>query len=163
MNIRTALFALACAAPAAWAQEHDITKLQWLSGCWKADAAEAGSVEQWMPLAGGSLLGMGRTVKGGKTVAWEFMRIDVQPGGRLAFHAQPSGQPPATFPATSLSDTEVVFENPQHDFPQRVVYARDGATRLAARIEGQRNGKLRTIAFPMQRVSCDSLLPETPR
>jgi len=163
LRLPSLLFAFAVSCGAAQAEDHDITQLNWLPGCWKAEGGEAGSVEQWMPLAGGSLLGMGRTVKSGKTVAHEFMRIALQPDGRLAFHAQPSGQPAASFTAVSLSDTEVVFENLQHDFPQRVVYARDGATRLAARIEGQHHGKTRSIPFPMQRVSCDSLLAETPR
>ncbi|HVZ45372.1 MAG TPA: hypothetical protein VHA82_16290 [Ramlibacter sp.] len=49
-------------------------------------------------------------------------------------------------------------EHPQHEFPQRVVYAREGADRLAARIEGMRGGSLRVIPFPMVRVSCDALL-----
>ena len=34
----------------------------------------------------------------------------------------------------------VVFENPTHDFPQRIIYWKDGAD-LRARIEGTQNGK----------------------
>ena len=64
--------ALCVAAMPAQAQ---VDQLGWLAGCWKSDGAEAGSGEQWMPVAGGSLLGMARTVRAGRTVAWEFMRI----------------------------------------------------------------------------------------
>ena len=142
----------------AHANGSDLAKLAWLGGCWKSDAAEPGSVEQWLPLAGGTLIGVSRTVKNGKTVAHEFMQIREHTDGRLAFLAQPSGQQFAAFPVLRISETEVVFENLQHDFPQRIVYAVEGSTKLNARIEGMRNGSLRVIGFPMSRVSCDSLV-----
>ncbi|MDP3856968.1 MAG: DUF6265 family protein [Stagnimonas sp.] len=143
---------------AAQAAPTDLSRLAWLAGCWQSDGAEAGSGEQWMPLAGGTLLGVGRTVKNGKTVAHEFMQIREHKEGQLAFLAQPSGQSPTAFPLLSLSDVEAVFEELQHDFPQRVVYALDDSGKLNARIEGMVKGRLKVIPFPMSRVNCDSLL-----
>lgn len=154
--------ALVLSTAASWASAAEIDALAWLAGCWKADGGEAGSGEHWMPLAGGSLLGMGRTVRGGRTVAWEFMRIANTPDGKPAFFAQPSNKPPATFPAIRLSATEVVFENPDKDFPQRVIYRLAAPDRLAASIEGQRDGTSRSIEFPMTRVSCDTLVKAAP-
>jgi hypothetical protein len=147
---------LALAAGALHAQEADLARLGWLAGCWKSAAGEAGSEEQWMPAAGGTMMGMGRTVKQGKAVSHEFMQIRAGEGGALAFVAHPSGQKSAAFPLLRMSADEVVFENAQHDFPQRVAYRREGDSKLAARIEGMRNGSLRVIAFPMERVSCDA-------
>lgn len=141
------------------ADAHQLAKLAWLGGCWKSDTAEAGSVEHWLPLAGGSMLGVSRTVKQGKTVAHEFMQIRAQPDGTVVFDAQPSGQQAATFAMLRITDTEVVFENLQHDFPQRIVYAIEDGGKLKARIEGLRNGSLRIIPFPMTRVSCDGKEP----
>jgi hypothetical protein len=134
-----------------------VDQLAWLPGCWTTDNAEAGSGEQWMPAAGGMLLGMSRTVRGGKTVGWEFMRIGNTPEGKLAFFAQPGGKPPATFAVLKQSATEVVFENPDHDFPQRVIYRFESPDKLRASIEGVRNGTTRSIPYPMTRVSCDGL------
>jgi hypothetical protein len=151
--------ALLAVSSAAHAGDSGIGKLAWLGGCWQAESGEPGSMEQWLPLAGGSLMGVGRTVKQGKTVAYEFMQIREEANDALVFHAQPSGRPPNSFTAIRVSETEVVFENLQHDCPQRVAYARDGATKLNARIEGTRNGQLRVIPFPMVKVSCDGLLP----
>lgn len=51
----------------------------------------------------------------------------------------------------------VTFENPHHDFPQRVRYSAVGGDRIAARIEGVLNGSLRGIDFPLRRVQCDAL------
>jgi hypothetical protein len=147
---------LALATGALHAQEADLAKLAWLAGCWKSAGGEAGSEEQWMPAAGGAMMGMGRTVKHGKTISHEFMQIRAGEGGTLAFVAHPSGQKSAAFPLLRISDDEVVFENAQHDFPQRVAYRREGDSKLAARIEGMRNGSPRVIGFPMERVSCDA-------
>jgi len=140
------------------ARAADISQLAWLGGCWKSDTAEPGSGEHWLPLAGGTLLGVSRTVKQGKTVEFEFMQIRAAESGQLAFIAMPSGQKTVVFPLLRLGETEVVFENPQHDFPQRVIYQLEGETKLRARIKGMRKGALRVIEFPMNRVSCDSQL-----
>ena len=148
-----AITALALSAPVA-AQDQQVAALAWLAGCWAADPGDAGSVEQWLPPAGGTMLGVGRTVKNGKTVAHEFMQIRTDAQGRLVFIALPSGQREASFVATSVTDGSVTFENPQHDFPQRIRYAAAPGDRLAARIEGMRNGALRGVDFPMKRVAC---------
>jgi hypothetical protein len=101
------------------------------------------------------MLGVGRTVKTGKTVEYEFLRIHVSPDGKLLFTAVPSGQKEATFTELGGSASEIVFENPAHDFPQRVSYRAEGKARLLASIAGNRKGIARSIDFPMQRVKCE--------
>jgi hypothetical protein len=157
-RVSSRAFGLALAgllASAADAAEPEIEKVAWLAGCWASDGAEPGSEERWMPLAGGTMLGVSRTVRQGKTVAFEFMEIRNLADGKLAFVAHPSGQDTAVFAALRVSDSEVVFENPEHDFPQRVAYAKDGDSKLRARIEGTENGAVRVIEFPMSRTRCD--------
>ncbi len=138
------------------AQDDPLARLAWLGGCWAAVGAEAGSGEQWLPLAGGTLIGVGRTVRGGRTVDFEFLQIRAATDGRIAYIAQPGGRPPTQFLSTTVSEREVVFENPQHDFPQRVIYRRGEGGTLRARIEGLRNGTMKEIDFPLQRVACES-------
>jgi hypothetical protein len=142
-------------ARAVGAAEPDIAKLAWLAGCWASDGGETGSGERWTPLAGETMLGVSRTIRQGKTVEFEFMEIRYLPDGKLAFVAHPSGQATAAFPLLRISETEVVFENLQHDFPQRIAYLRQGASKLRARIEGAQGGAPRAIEFPMSRTSCD--------
>ncbi|MFT7775569.1 DUF6265 family protein [Roseateles sp.] len=146
------LLSAGCIAPQA--QADALAPVAWLAGCWSPEGREAGSVEQWMTPAGGLMLGMARTLKNGRVVEFEFMQIRSDADGRLSFVAQPQGRPPTTFPLLRHSETEAVFENPAHDFPQRVLYRREAADRLVARIEGNRNGKERGIDFPMQRSAC---------
>ena len=109
-----------------------IARLSWLSGCWQQSKGDRIIEEQWMAPRGGTMLGMGRTVKGDKTGDYEVMRIE-EGDGHLVFTAHPSGQEEASFTSVELTNTKVVFENPSHDFPQRVVYRRLPDGSMAAR------------------------------
>lgn len=157
-RIRIALFmvSFAAALPGAMAGEPaPLARIAWLGGCWHSVNGEPGSGEQWMPLAGGTLLGVGRTVRQGRTIEHEFLQIR-EKDGKLVYIALPSGQTMAEFTAIRQDDREVVFENLQHDFPQRIIYRLQGERELHARIEGMRNGVLKGIDFPLARVSCDA-------
>jgi hypothetical protein len=145
--------AITCCAHAG---ETSLNGAAWLAGCWASDNADPGSGEQWMVPAGGAMLGMSRTIRAGKIVNYEFMRIDNAPDGKLAFHAQPSGKTPASFELSRLSATELVFENLGHEFPQRIMYRFEAPDRLFASIEGKRNGASKRIDYPMARVRCDA-------
>ena len=126
-----------------------------LSGCWERrdDAKKMFVSEQWMAPAGTSILGMGRTVNNGKTVDFEFMRIEERPDG-IFFVARPAANTGETsFQLKNLTKIEATFENPDHDFPQRVIY-RWTANSLTGRIEGTRKGKSTGIDFPFTRVKC---------
>ena len=103
------------------------------------------------------MLGMGRTVKDGKTIGLEFMQIRAGASDNLVFIAKPHNKPESIFTAKTVSSSEIVFENLEHDFPQRVIYRLQADGTLKARIEGLRNGVERGIDFPMNRASCDAL------
>jgi len=89
--------------------------------------------------SGGMMLGMHRDVKSGAKTEFEFLRIEQQ-DGKLVYQAMPFGHPPTPFPMKTMAATRVVFENPQHDFPQRIIYWRKGE-QLCARVEGTIGGK----------------------
>jgi len=144
------LFTAAIAASA----QSDVSALGWLAGCWEMRPAPGLSIEeQWTKPAGGTMLGMGRTVKGGRTVFTEFLRISIE-NGKLAYTARIGTTGVTVFPLLKMTPDEVVFENPSHDFPQRIVYRKNGAN-LAARIEGTDKGKARHEDFPYVRAKCE--------
>jgi Domain of unknown function (DUF6265) len=130
-----------------------IEKLAWLAGHWRMEKSGRVVDEQWMAPAAGVMLGMSRTIAKGRVLEHEFMQIREGPGGMLFFVAKPAGQPEATFPHASLTDAEVVFENPLHDFPQRISYALQGDGGLLAALEGPNpDGTTRRIEFSFVRV-----------
>lgn len=104
------------------------------------------------------MLGASRTIVGGAVREYEQLMIKLE-NGKLVFTATPSGQQTASFTSTSVTDTSFVVENPQHDFPQRIIYRRRGADSFTARIEGPAGAggsgtATRGIDFPMQRTGC---------
>jgi hypothetical protein len=127
--------------------------LAWLAGCWESNHAGRHVTEQWMAPEGGTLIGMSRTVVNGKTTEYEFLLTREGPQG-LEYVASPSGQAEATFTSVRTSANEVVFENPAHDFPTRVIYQRHSGGRLTAAIEGTINQQARRIEFPYTHASC---------
>ncbi|ANO52946.1 hypothetical protein BA177_02870 [Woeseia oceani] len=132
-------------------QAADINTLNWLAGCWQHDNAEAGNVEVWTRPAGGTMLGASRTVRDGQTVAWEYLRIEADERGQLSYIASPSGQTTTRFRMARLATHDVVFENLQHDFPQRIRYRQLASGQLLASIEGESKGQNRLIEFLLSR------------
>jgi hypothetical protein len=49
---------------------------------------------------------------------------------------------------------EAIFENPSHDFPQKIIYRVEGTT-LFARVEGNNKGKAMGFDFKMSKIKCD--------
>jgi len=130
--------------------------LSWFSGCWESNNKGKNLLisEQWMKPAGGMMLGVGRTVKDGKAVDFEFLRIE-QRGDDVFYIAKPRANKEETlFKLIKLENWSVIFENPEHDFPQRVIYKREGE-KLTGRIEGNNKGKFMGIDFPMVRAKCE--------
>ena len=141
------------AAPLAAQGPAEAARLQWMTGCWRADSPRRTVEEQWMKPAGGLLLGMSRATRGDSVLSWELARIETA-NGRLQFVAWPSGQRQAAFAATIVNDSMAVFTNPQHDFPHRIMYLRRGADSLLARVEGPVQGETRGLDFFYARVAC---------
>jgi hypothetical protein len=129
-----------------------IDRLAWLQGCWEAVSDDRIIEEHWMAPRGESMLGVSRTIRDGSLVAYELLVVREQ-GDRLALEAHPSGQPAAVFVSSGIGEQDVVFENPEHDFPQRVGYERQGDN-LVSWIEGTEGGEARRIDFPYRRAAC---------
>ena len=147
------LLAMCLSVSNAGAQTTTIADLAWLQGCWELREGDRLVEERWMPPRAGSMLGVGRTTSGRKLVEHEFMVL-TERDGRLAYEAHPSGQATTTFMSKPISGREVVFEDPTHDFPQRVGYKSTGPGQMLAWVEGTSGGKSRRIEFPYRLVNC---------
>ncbi|HEY5444811.1 MAG TPA: DUF6265 family protein, partial [Pyrinomonadaceae bacterium] len=104
---------------------------------------------------GQAMLGFGRTIKNNKMVFYEFLQIREEMGG-LVYLPQVKGAPPVPFRMTAYDNDKFVFENPSHDFPQRIIYQRQNLMLLAA-IEGLQKGKPVREEYLMKRVRCNDL------
>lgn len=121
-----------------------LDRLAWLAGAWTGTMGSASIEERWSPIAGGAMLAISRTVAGPRMVAFEYLRIIERDGG-LVYIAQPNGRPPTEFVLTLVEEGRVVFENPLHDFPQRIEYARRGEDGLRATISDLAGGRAQSF------------------
>lgn len=138
--------------PGSSAAPVSIAQLAWLQGCWSLEMGGRVVEEQWNSPRGGTMLGTSRTIKAGKTSEYEFVIIQER-GDALVYEAHPSGQAGAQFTSIKIESDQVIFENKEHDFPQRIGY-RKVANGVEAWIEGTVGGKSRKIDFPYKRTSC---------
>ncbi len=129
------------------AGSNDLGSLRFLEGSWKGESGAMVFEERWTDAAGGTMLGVARTIASGKTVGFEYLRIEAREDG-VYYVAQPNGNPPTEFRMTRVSGSEAVFENPRHDHPKIIRYRRSEDA-LVAEIEGD-EGKQQ---FRFERVS----------
>ena len=109
--------------------------LSWISGSWGGPRGQTQVEEHWTDVGGNMMLGVGRTLADGRTVFFEFLRIEARPDG-IYYVAQPRGRPATDFKLTRGGETEAIFENPAHDFPKRILYRRNADGSITARIDG---------------------------
>ena len=145
--------ALLAGASTAHAQTASIQDVAWLQGCWELRDDDRVVEERWTSPRAGSMLGVGRTTRGSKLVEHEYIVL-TERDGRLAYEAHTSGQATATFMSRPISGREVVFEDPTHDFPQRVGYRSTGPGQLLAWVEGTSSGRTRRVEFAYRIVNC---------
>jgi hypothetical protein len=149
------IFLCGSAALAQGTAKAAVKDLAWLSGCWQnSDKSADVTLEQWLSPAGGVMFGIGRTIKNDKLAEYEYTRIWQDDKGDLYFAAKLPKQDEAAFKLISAAGGEFIFENPEHDFPQRVIYKNTGKDTMAGRIEGKNNGKEMAFDYPMKRAQC---------
>ncbi len=129
------LLCLALVRPLA-AQEVD--KLGWMAGHWVSKSATEEVQENWLGPRANLMVATNLTHTAGRGSAFEFLRI-AEKDGRAVYFASPGGRPPVEFPVKLMTADSVVFENPAREYPQRILYRRDGEA-LVAGIEGRRGG-----------------------
>lgn len=124
-----------------------------LAGCWVMEQDGSRYEEWWMPPTTNQMLGMARTLRAGRTVAFEYVRILRDEAG-LAYLAYPGGRGPTRFELTSWRDATARFENLQNDFPTHISYSLRTRDQVDARISGALEGRTREIHYPLRRVDC---------
>ena len=125
-----------------------------MAGCWSGEHTDTrrSSYEVWIAPKAERMLGVSQTVRPDRT-EFEFLRIE-RAAGQVEYVAQPSGRPPTRFRLNDSSVTHAEFANPEHDFPQRIRYAREGDL-LRAELSG--GNPVRRIEFRFRKVGCETL------
>lgn len=118
-----------------------VAALEWMAGFWVGIEHGTRMEELWMRPAGGVMLGLHRDIDSAGLVWFEYLRIETTESG-IAYVTSPQGHGTTVFPLKEAARERVVFENLEHDFPQRIIYRLEDDG-LHARIEGLEDGKVK--------------------
>jgi hypothetical protein len=127
----------------------DCDPVKFFEGLWKVDGKE--QFESWKPAADGALAGEGYRIRNGARVVTETLEMK-KVDGVLSYLATVPGQNDGravAFRMTSCGDSGFVFENPAHDFPQKLIYRSTGKGKMEAEVLGG-DGRGFKLAFSRQ-------------
>ncbi len=111
-------------------------ELGFMTGCWQGRTARGSTIEeQFSSTTNNLIIGMTRYLRDGATRSFEFHMIGNVAGGGSHLIPHPGGKASVTFTEKERTGSRVVWENPAHDYPQRISYARVSPDSLVARIE----------------------------
>jgi hypothetical protein len=121
-------------------------------GTWKMKTAVGYSCEKWIKVNNNELRSIAFDLKGKDTTMLERVRL-VNKAGVISYNVTgaKSGDK-NSFKLTSAKNNQFIFEDPKHDFPQRVVYHFVKPNYLHAWIDGTYKGKPEKYDFWYTRV-----------
>ena len=129
-------------------------------GCWRGSAGQNRIIEEYYTAPTGNLMqGMTRFLgertgtPGVSTIDFEFSLLDIDQD-RIRLRPLPKGQLSVAFAERERATGRLVWENPAHDFPQRISYTQAPGDSLIARIEGTTAQGERATEWRMGRVAC---------
>lgn len=134
--------------------QNRVEEAAWLLGTWESKTPRGSIYETWNRTSTDAFAGKSYMVKNKDTMVFETIVLKEEQNGLVyepAVKNQNKGQA-VFFRSTEVSGSKLVFENPQHDFPQVISYQRIGKDSLVAEISGNKNGKPHQQVFPMKRL-----------
>lgn len=142
-------------------ESEKIKELEWMLGTWEGmDDNELMFVEVWERGTGNSMIGKGATITPmGDTLFKETLKIELVEGTPYYVATVPENPGPVLFKMVEGDETHAVFENLDHDFPQRIAYTLETKSTISVKLEGIENGLPRMETLNFEKNTGISLLP----
>lgn len=134
-------------------KENKLEVVNWLVGTWENKSDYGDMIEIWNKTNDSLYTGNSYFIKQNDTLHSESIEL-IQKGDAVLYIPTVKGQnnnQPVTFQLTKQSPKQLVFENPTHDFPQKIVYQQITPDSLVATISGMQQGKASSESFSMKK------------
>jgi hypothetical protein len=132
----------------------ELEKMSWLVGEWENKMPDGILTETWTKANDSTFTGKTLFIRDKDTLHSEEIVL-TQKGETLLYIPTVKGQndnKPVEFKKTeSKIENEFAFENPKHDYPQKIVYKKVNETNLVATISGKQQGKSSSESYPMKK------------
>lgn len=131
----------------------DLSNLNWLLGQWEGIQGTGVYHEEWEKINDSEFTGKAYLIKKSEISNPENLTIHSD-GMGIYYTADVSHNPkPVSFKLTSQNESTFVFENPEHDFPQKIIYEKNDDNSLLATIEATTNGKIKKVEFNLKKIN----------
>lgn len=135
-------------------QYQELHQAGWLIGGWENNSPEGRAIETWEKKNDSTYAGKSYFIMGKDTVSAETIVLEQH--GKQVFYIptvkdQNEGKP-VTFTLTYSTAKQLVFENPNHDFPQKIAYTQITSDSVWIEVSGMVDGKLNAQNYPMVKV-----------
>lgn len=134
-------------------QVSKIVGKDWLLGKWENKSDEGNLLEIWRKVNDSLFVGESYFIKGKDTLHSEKIELK-QKGEELFYIATVKGQnndKPVTFKHNIEIAKQLVFENPQHDYPKKIVYKPFAKDHLLIEISGIQQDKTSSARYSMKK------------
>ena len=131
----------------------EIEKVKWISGEWQNKSKDGILTESWERINDTVFNAVCYFVHGKDTLHNEKISL-LQSDNAIIYSPTVKGENgnrPVHFKMTSVNANELVFENPKHDYPQKIVYTKITEDSLVTKISGMVNGKPYLESYPMKK------------
>ncbi|MFE3848850.1 DUF6265 family protein [Flavobacterium sp. LB3P45] len=131
-----------------------IKAASWLLGNWENKSADGNLTENWEKVNDSTFQAQSYYIKEKDTLHFESITLQ-QKGEDLTYNAAVKGQnddKPVSFKLTTATEKQLVFENPKHDYPQKISYTQITPDSLVAKISGIQQGKPSSEQFSMKKI-----------
>jgi hypothetical protein len=133
----------------------ELEKANWLLGEWEKTDSLGTLKENWQSFDDSTFVGQSYYIINKKdTVHNEQIQL-IEDNEHLIYSATVKGEnndEPIPFQMTTDEDSLLVFENPKHDFPQKIEYKLMKDNSLVAKISGKIKGKVSSESYLMKKV-----------
>lgn len=132
----------------------ELQKADWFLGRWENNAAESTLSESWIKLNDSTFSGESYYVIENDTVFAETIQLEDWNSQLTLVVSIPNQneEKPVAFKLTEHSKDKLIFENPKHDFPTKIIYNQVGTDSMVAEISGMKEGVLKSELFKMKKV-----------
>ncbi|HEU4496524.1 MAG TPA: DUF6265 family protein [Flavobacterium sp.] len=130
---------------------HLIENAAWLLGRWENNSEEGNLSEFWTRANDSAYHGESYLAIKGDTVFREKIVL-FESSRKLVYRVSAGTQKPVDFTMTGTSEKQLVWENPEHGYPSKIVYRKAGNDSLIAAIHGIEEGRQKSEVFKMKKV-----------
>lgn len=130
-----------------------IKTARWLLGRWENNSADGILSETWKKTNDSTFQAESYFIKDKDTLHFETITLQ-QNGEELFYNATVKGQnndEAVAFKLSNATEKELVFENPKHDYPKKIVYKQITPDSLMAEISGTQQGKPSSEKYSMKK------------